>query len=397
MRIGYFYTNFPSKRGIEDGKISFIGGQGVVAYNLAMEMGKRGNEIRVFSTSHDLHQRNEKLLHNTTVYYYGSIFSIYSARFSPGGFLKPLKQNLDIVHCHGPAPFMDFASILYKKVKKAPLVVTYHAEPSAYGYGSIIRRTGFQLYRRMVSILLSQADLIISPSEYFIEESRLKDYRSKVVVIPNGINLENFEIKESKEEARKRLNLPLDRRLLLFINALLPQKGPDILVKSMRKVIKRVPKAYLILVGKGEMRKELEDMAIREGIRGHVKFTGFIEEKEKPFYYKASDIFVLPSTRRHESFGIVNLEAMASGVPIVASRIGGVPDVVKHRENGLLVPPKDPDALAETLIYLLENEDLRKRMGEKGKAIVKSYTWEKVAERTEKVYKQLLGENASDI
>ena len=220
MRIGYFHTNFPSRTEVEGGKISISGG-GVVAYNLAIEMAKRGNEVMIFSASYDSHQRVEKLLHNVIAYYYSSIFNICSAHFSPNGFLKPLKQDLDIIHCHSPAPPMDFASILYKRIRKVPLVVTYHAEPSAYGYGSIIRRIGFKIYRRLVSILLSEADLIVSPSEHFIKESRLKNYRNKVIVIPNGIKLKNFEIKQSKEECRKQLNLPPNGKILLFLNALL--------------------------------------------------------------------------------------------------------------------------------------------------------------------------------
>ncbi|MBT9151423.1 MAG: D-inositol 3-phosphate glycosyltransferase [candidate division WS2 bacterium] len=109
----------------------------------------------------------------------------------------------------------------------------------------------------------------------------------------------------------------------------------------------------------------------------------------KPFYYNAADVFCLPSTST-ESFGIVNLEAMTCGVPIVASKIGGVPDVVKDGENGLLVQPKDYEALADAIIYLLENEDERERMGKNGREKVESYSWERIAEETEKVYSSLM-------
>jgi glycosyltransferase involved in cell wall biosynthesis len=91
-----------------------------------------------------------------------------------------------------------------------------------------------------------------------------------------------------------------------------------------------------------------------------------------------------------ESFGIVNLEAMASGLPIVASRIGGVPDVVKDGENGLLVPPRDHEALAAAIIYLLENGDVRKKIGENARKKVENYSWEKVAEKYEEVYEQII-------
>lgn len=115
---------------------------------------------------------------------------------------------------------------------------------------------------------------------------------------------------------------------------------------------------------------------------------GFVEDGLKPLYYKAADVFILPSTMNTESFGIVNLEAMACGVPIVASNIGGIPDIVKDGENGLLVQPKNTEALANAIIYLLENEDMKKKLGLNGKMKVKNYSWEKIAEKTEAIYVQ---------
>jgi len=124
-------------------------------------------------------------------------------------------------------------------------------------------------------------------------------------------------------------------------------------------------------------------------ISERVKFTGFVHKSEKVLYYKSADVLVLPSL--YEVFGIVNLEAMACNVPIVASKIGGIPDVVKDGENGLLVPPRDSEALADAIIYLLKNKDIRERMGENGRKLVEEkYTWKKVAEETDKLYLSLM-------
>ena len=122
----------------------------------------------------------------------------------------------------------------------------------------------------------------------------------------------------------------------------------------------------------------------------NIEFLGFIDESLKPLYFKASDIFCLPSTTMAESFGIVNLEAMASGIPIVSSKLGGIPDIVKDGENGLLVKPGDVEGLADALIYLLKNEDVREKMGDDGRKKVENYSWEKIAEETDKIYKKLL-------
>ena len=155
-------------------------------------------------------------------------------------------------------------------------------------------------------------------------------------------------------------------------------------------IVKDMPDIELVFVGNGMMRNELEMLSKKWGIEKNIKFAGFIgDTTKKALYYKSSDIFVLPSTMSTESFGIVNLEAMACGIPIVASKIGGIPDVVKDGENGLLVPPRDSEALADTIIYLLENEDIRKRMGKNGRDKVEDSSWERIAEETEKIYMNL--------
>jgi len=394
MNIGYFVGHFPykdfgnideyTKRYHHDGGIN-------VAYNLALNMAKRGHEINVFTTSIDFRDTIERY-DNITIYRYGTNFRIASGNFSFNLFLKPIRHKVDILHTHVGNPIADLAGYAYvKRNKNIPFIITYHGDGQE-GIGSFIRNTSVFFYNKyLLDKVLSRADIIISPSEYYIDESRfLGEYRDKIVAIPNGINVEDFNIPLSKEECRRKLGLPLDKDIILFVGSLTPYKGPEVLVKAMQKIAKEVPDTELVFVGSGKMRDELGKLAEKIGIKNNLKFTGFVKERLKPLYYKAADIFVLPSIMSTESFGIVNLEAMACGVPIVASEIGGVPDVVKDGENGLLVPPRDPNALADAIIYLLENEDVRRKMGERGKEMVRDYTWERIAEKTEKVYEAVL-------
>ena len=118
--------------------------------------------------------------------------------------------------------------------------------------------------------------------------------------------------------------MAIDNNIILFVGNLTPYKGPDVLVKAMQIIVKEVPDTELIFVGSGMMRDELEMLSKRLDVEKYVKFAGFVEESLKPLYYKAADVFVLPSTMSTESFGIVNLEAMKCGIPIVASKIGGM-------------------------------------------------------------------------
>ena len=395
MKIGYFVGHFPYKDFFDNiakytKRYSYDGGINV-AYNLALSMAKRGHEINIFTTSIDFRDATERY-NNISIYRYGTNFRIASGNFSFNLFLKPIRHKVDIIHTHVGNPIADLAGYAYmKRNKDKPFIITYHGDGQE-GIGGFIRNLSVSFYNRFLAEkVLSQADVIISPSEYYINESRfLGKYMDKIVVIPNGINVEDFDISYSKEECRVGLGLPIDENIILFVGSLTPYKGPDVLVKAMPIVVKEVPNTKLVFVGSGRMRDELEELSKKLGVEKHVKFAGFIEESLKPLYYKAADVFCLPSTMSTESFGIVNLEAMACGVPIVASKIGGVPDVVKDGENGLLVPPRDSEALADAIIYLLANGNIREKMGKNGRRKVKDYSWDKIADEVEKLYELML-------
>ena len=393
MRIGYFITNFPYSDLVRNDKEFdryICGGAPFAAYYLAIEMAKRGHEIDVFTTSIDSKDSIEK--HgNMTVYRYGTKFRVLTSNISFGMFSKPLKHDVNIAHSHFDIPPGPFASLKYAKKKDVPLVVTYHGDWEA-GYGGLIRRMGVAFHNKyLVDKLLSYANIIISPSEYYINGSRfLKKYRDKIVVIPNGVNLGEFDIGYSKDECRKKLGLPLDKKILLFFGYLAPYKGPDVLANAMSKIIKHVPDAELVFAGKGVMRDELEMLSKDLGIEKNVRFAGFVDDDLKGLYYKAADIFCLPSMMETECYPLTILEAMACGVPIIASKIGGIPDAVKDGENGLLVPPKDSEKLADAIIYLLENKDVREKRGKNGREKVEGYSWERIAEETEKVYEKVI-------
>ena len=393
MKIGYFVTIFPYKDHFND--IQFFerykyGGAETVAYYLAYNMAQRGHEIKVFTTSVDSKDVIEEY-DNIKIYRYGSKFKIEKRNVPHKLFQRPLNYPMDIIHAHSSIPIAVFAAIRCANKKNIPFVFTYHGD-SQESFGSLVRRMGVSFYNKYIlDKVLSLADVIVSPSEYFIDESRfLGKYRDKIVVIPNGITIDEFDVPYSKEECREKLGLPPDDEIILFLGGLSPPKGPDILLKAMPKILKNIPDARLIFVGGGGMREELEILCEKLGVEGDVKFTGFVEESLKPFYYRAANVFCLPSVMKHEIFGIVNLEAMACGVPIVASQIGGVPDVVKDGENGLLVPPRDSKILADAIIYLLENKDIREKMGNNGRRKVEGYSWERIAEETEKVYEMVM-------
>ena len=149
-------------------------------------------------------------------------------------------------------------------------------------------RLGVSLTNKfIVDDLLSYADVIISPSILYAENSKyLKNYKNKIHVIPNGINLEEFQLDYSKEESRKILNLPLDKKIILFFGYLSPLKNPDILLKAFTNVLKIEPDTLLLFAGSGESENKLEKLSIDLGVRENVIFAGFIKKDMRTLYYQ---------------------------------------------------------------------------------------------------------------
>jgi len=381
MRIGHFVSNFPSKIVSKQ-----VYGAGRVAYNLCKELAHRGHNIHVFVPSTKSSIENYK---DVSVHFYNSFLRIGIMYVSHKLFFDSLHYDVDIIHIHNDTPISVLAGLRYKRRKKKPLVVTWHGD-WIENYGSFLRRIGVFISNRfLVDKVLSEADVIITPSEHYIEESRfLKRYREKTVEISNGINLEDFNIPYSKEECKKILKMDSEN-IVLFLSALYPLKGPHILLKAIPEIVKKCKDVLFVFVGGGEVER-YEKLAEQLGAQKYVRFTGYIEEKLKPLYYKAADIFVLPSIETFEVFPVVLLEASAAGLPMVVSDLKTFKCIIEEGYNGLFTKRGSEKDLADAIIYLLRNESTRKMMGKNAQKKVKAYSWKKIAEETEKVYKELV-------
>jgi phosphatidylinositol alpha-mannosyltransferase len=212
-----------------------------------------------------------------------------------------------------------------------------------------------------------------------------KNIPGDYVIIPNGIDTEFFnpDVKPLEEYSDGKKNI-------LFLGRLERRKGLIYLIKAFYDVKQEIPDSRLIVAGRGmNLRKPYEKWVKNHGLEKDVVFLGHIPEEDKPRYYKTADIYCSPATS-HESFGIVLLEGLAVGTAVVASNIDGYNSVVTHNQDGMLVPPRDTGMLAQTLITVLKDGELRQRLSEEAVNTAQKYSWEKVAQSVYDIYVQSL-------
>ncbi|KKG86211.1 hypothetical protein DU57_02580 [Methanosarcina mazei] len=202
---------------------------------------------------------------------------------------------------------------------------------------------------------------------------------SRIHVIPNGINFEYIQ--------RYQKHLSIKKPALLYMGLLSRIKGVDVLLNAMPIIVKEEPDVHLYIAGSGSEYENLVKIVEDLNLVNHVTFLGFVSGIEKYSFYNSIDICILPSI--YESFGIVSLEAMACGKPVIASNTGGIPDVVEDGKTGLLFEPSNFGDLAKKIITLLGDETLREKMGEEGFKRAKLFQWDHVANSTKHLYEDL--------
>ncbi|WP_149179376.1 glycosyltransferase family 4 protein [Streptomyces sp. TRM49041] len=213
---------------------------------------------------------------------------------------------------------------------------------------------------------------------------------ARMVQLPPGVDEKTFHPGSGGDEVRGRLGLA-DRPVVVCVSRLVPRKGQDTLIRAMPAVLAAVPDAVLLVVGGGPYEKDLHRLARETGVAGAVRFTGAVPWGELPAHYGAGDVFAMPCRTRRggldvEGLGIVYLEASATGLPVVAGDSGGAPDAVLDGVTGWVVRGGSPQEAADRIVPLLQDPDLRRRMGERGRQWVEEkWRWDLLAERLEKL------------
>ncbi len=285
------------------------------------------------------------------------------------------RLHADLVHVHTPNPGAAFA--LAASGYRGPLIVTHHSD--TLGRKQLSRVTA-PFVRRM----MRSADAIIATSQRYLDSSsELAAYARKCHVIPLGISKEAF--RPPRTEDVRKIQEKMGPHIVLAIGRLVEYKGFPRLIRAMKRL-----DATLVIIGTGPQASELQSLANELNIRRRVHFLGHVADLAP--YFAAAEVFAFPSITRAEAFGMVQLEAMAAGLPVVNTDIqSAVPEISIHGQTGWTVPPGDSETFANALQSLLDNPELRRRMGAAARTRAMTlYGVEQINMRTMELYEDVL-------
>lgn len=390
MKILMFSWEYPPKS---------VGGLSNHVYNLSKSLSIQGNEVHVITCGDQEMPVIEKaegvFVHRAVPYNLESedftkwIMHLNFVMAEEAVKLINKEGKFDIIHAH------DWLSMYCAKLVKAayniPMICTVHATEHGRNAGI---RTDLQRYIASAEWMLTyEAWKVISCSEYMKDEIKniFNVPEDKLSIIPNGVELDSFKIDFDKE-FRSNYAQP-DEKIIFYVGRHVYEKGIHLLIEAAPDIINRYEKAKFIIAGQGPMTEELKEKVRLLGLESKILFLGYIEDSIKIKLLKVADAAVFPSL--YEPFGIVALEAMAAGCPVVVSDVGGLKEIVQHEVNGLKIITGSKDSLRDNIVRLLVDNSLKEKLIKDGaKETLNEYSWDKIALKTIELYGKVKEEAA---
>ncbi len=379
-----------------------VGGISRVVYDLSHRLIKDGHEVTVvtYKDGEAPYFEDDKGV---------KVYRVDNFMINPNNFIDWIMQmnfsmiskaskiieeqgKFDIIHAHDW--LVAYAAKTIKESFGIPIVSTIHATEA--GRNSGIHDEVQRYINDTEWMLTYESTEVIVNSNYMKNElQRLFGLPfEKINVVPNGINTGMFVGVERDYEFRRRYAMD-NEKIILFMGRLVYEKGIQYLISAMPKILSRYHDAKLVIAGKGGMIDELREQVKALGIENKVYFAGYLNGKDVQKMYKVADISVFPST--YEPFGIVALEAMLAENPVVVSDIGGLNEIVQHRENGMKSYAGNPNSIADSILELLFDYQLSANIVRKAKQKVKNeYNWNKIAQDTHFTYQKAICETIAD-
>ena len=361
MKVVHFGKFYPPRRG---GMESFLAGlcQGLV---------KRGVECEEI-VARDRDDPSDHDHDGVVVRRLRSLGTLRSVSICPAALGALRGTQADIIHLHHPNPLAEISYLFSQP--RGRLIVTYHSDIVSQPWLS-------KLYAPLLSSILERAEVIVATSPQYVSSSAfLRRYRRKVRIIPLGCNIRDYGTVDWPPDQRR------SNPQYFFLGRLVPYKGISVLLEALRYL-----PGSLWIGGTGPLEGKLKKQVAQFNLGGRVEFLGNISEEEKFQRLAGSDVFVLPSLTRAEAFGIVLLEAMAVGRPVVVSDLPtGVRMLVKDGVNGFRFPPGDARALAAAIRRIIDDPRAAGRMGEAGRRLVEEqYTTAQMVNHYFRLYQEL--------
>ena len=378
-----------------------IGGAQLGLYNLCRYLEKEGIKQYIIAPKRNKSEKSYEKMDNIKVYRYAPnkilrysniVLSKISGNIIPEqhieGVFKTIRlienENIDIIHMH----YFRNTSILgylAKKKFKIPVVIELMGDDI---YDPVYP-VPENLWRYYYPKILNNCDVITAVSN-FVGNVIYEKTGIKAEIIPYGVDTNIFKPFDAQiDYIQEKYNLSKKDKIVIAVQRLEPRKKVQVLLYAAKKVIDEVSNVKFLIIGDGPDRDNLERLTKKLGISRNIIFTGVIPDKELIKCYSLADIFSIHTL--HEGLGIVFLEAMAMGLPIVTTYAHGNEDIIENGKNGFMVEPNNPDKLAEKIIYLLNNEEIRRKIGKLNrKEAVEKYDWKNIARRVQNIYEMVL-------
>ncbi len=363
LRVLHVYKDYPP----------VLGGIELHVRDVAEGLARRGHDVTVLVTGPERHTRTD-IAAGVTVVRCPRIATVASTPLSPQLVRELSRHRPDVTHLHIPYPVGEAAWLARGR---SPMVATYHSDV-------VRQRVLGRLWGPLLRRVLARADRVLATSPTYARTSPFLADRPNVSVVPLGIDPRPFERADRAEGVRRHGSGPN----VVFVGRLRYYKGLDVLLEAMSLL----ENARLLVAGTGPMESSWRRRADELAVSDRVAWLGSVPAEELPLVYAAGDVFVLPAVARSEAFGIVQLEAMAAGLPVVTSDVGtGTSWVTVDNVTGLVVAPGSAAALAGAIASLLENPARARDMGAAGRTrVVEHFTLERVLDEVERVYEAAL-------
>jgi len=388
-----------------------IGGAERVLHEQSVRLAQRGHLVHVVTRKLPKHKTNHEIISGVNEWRYESNstnpFNFLFSTIKNGKLLFDKLQNkyhFDCINFH--QPFSALGINLSEMSNLLPKVYTCHSlsfeeflSRNMKGNGMFRKVSSFlqiQVRKRIEKYVLKKSNLITVLSR-FTKDKLVGAYNipiNKIRMIPGGVDLKKFHSNDGKAMIRKQLNIPRDKVVLFTVRNLVQRMGLENLIIAFHELEKEASDIQLVIGGKGPLENGLLALARSFGIEQKVHFTGFISEEQLPLYYQMADFFVLP-TKELEGFGLVTLEAMASGLPVLGTPVGGTKEIIGNFDSSFLFKGTDPHSIAG---LILDNYNLLKQNPQKWKEIShrcrnfveRNYSWEKNIDALEELFAKTL-------